>query len=117
LTKEDITNAVRIFFSYRSVKLFKNEPHKKKIRGCWQAIKDLGYPPGTPDTMGWRTPDGKTFGVEIKTINDKLSKVQIKILTMMINDGCIIYIAKEREDGDIDLIDYKTEEKEIIYVQ
>lgn len=116
MTKEDITTAVRIHFSYRQVKLFKNEPHKKFIGGEWRSIKDLGYPPGSPDCIGWRVGDGKTYGAEIKTINDSLSEKQKHFLSMMVSDGCEVYIAKERIDGNIDLINYKTKISEIIYI-
>lgn len=114
LIKEDITNLIIIFFSHRRIKLWKYEPHKKKIKGIWRYIKGLGYPPGTPDTMGWRISDGKTCGVEIKTINDTLSKVQKDILDMMIDDNCMVYVAKENKSGNIDLMDWKTKEVEVI---
>lgn len=116
MTKEDITTATRIFFSHRGVKLFKNEPHKKFISGYWQVIKNLGYPKGSPDLMGWNVSNGVTHAVEIKTINDFLSKAQKLFIPIMINDNCVVYIASERTDGNIDLINYKTKEKEIIHV-
>ncbi len=64
--------------------------------------------------MGWRISDGKTYGVEIKTINDTLSKVQKEILDMMVDDNCMVYVAKENKSENIDLMDWKTKEVEVI---
>jgi len=117
MTTEDLSNAIRVFFSHRKIKLFKNEPHKKLLGGEWRVIRNLGYPAGSPDLIGWRISDGKTCGVELKTLNDNIKKEQTKFLNLMIHDNCLTYIAKELENGNIDLQDWKTKEKEIIYVR
>lgn len=114
MTAADITTTVRIYFSHRGVKLFKNEPHKKLVNKVWRYIKDLGYPPGSPDLMGWNTKTGVVFGVEVKTLNDTLSKTQIDILNMMVKDKCQVYVAKEMKYGNIMLTDWKTNEAEVI---
>lgn len=98
-----MTSIVRIYFSYNGIKLFKNEPHKKFISGRWQVIKDLGYPAGSPDLIGWNIKTGQVYGVEIKTINDSLKKVQYNFLDLMIKDNCIVYIGREMENGNIKL--------------
>jgi len=116
LTAEDITTTVRIHFSHRGIKLFKNEPHKKFISGRWVVIKDLGYPFGSSDTTGWRVSDGKFCGVEIKTINDVLSEKQIDFLNMLVADNCDAYLAKELKDGTIKLTNWKTKIEEIIEI-
>ena len=114
MTEKDIENAVRIIFSRRGIKLWKNEPHKKLINGRWQSVRGLGYPPGSPDLIGWQYGSGRVFGVEIKTVNDKLSDKQKKFLNVMVADGCIVYIAKEQKDGDLLLVDWSTGEQEIL---
>jgi hypothetical protein len=116
MTAGNITNLIRIHFSNRGIKLFRNEPHKKKIDNKWIAIKDLGYPPGSGDTMGWRVSDGKVCCVETKTINDTLFDDQITFLDMMVNDNCLAYVAKERPDGNLDLLDWATKKTEVIRV-
>jgi len=114
LTAEDISNAVRIFFSNKGIKLFKNEPHKRIINGRWVVLKDLGFPPGSPDLMGWAVHTGKTYGVEIKTINDTRKIKQKNFHKIMINDNCEVYQAKELVGKKIELFDYRSEQKYII---
>jgi hypothetical protein len=114
LTAADISNAVRVFFTYKHIKLFKNEPHKKKIGGEWVTIKDLGYPSGSHDLMGWRTTDGKTVGCEIKTLNDTEKKDQKKFSKMIIGDNCLSYLAKELPGRKIEIKNRATGDKVVI---
>ena len=100
MTADDIKTLVRIHFSYKGVKLWKYEPYKKLISGVWHYIKGLGYPKGTPDLMGW-SKDGIVYGVEIKTINDRLSRDQKKMLDLMIVDNCAVFVASEQADESI----------------
>jgi hypothetical protein len=118
LTAEDISNAVRIHFSYKKNKLWKNEKTYKKTKsGDYIAVKDLGYPSGFPDLMGYQV--GKVaivVGVEVKTENDTVKNKQTKEMNMMVKDGCIVYTAKENKDGNIDLMNWKNKEVEVILV-
>ena len=106
MTASELSDFIRIYFSHLKVKLFKNEPHKKILNHKWQVIHDLGLPPGSPDLIGWNIETGITYGVELKTENDKLSKIQIQFLNLMVNDNCIVYVAKIENDKII-LIDWK----------
>jgi hypothetical protein len=114
LTASDITKLIRIHFAKKGIKLFKNEPHKKYINGKWQVIKSVGYPFGSPDTMGWRIEDGKFCGVEVKTINDRLSKIQKDFLNLIIKDNGLAYVAMEKENDIIHLINWENKEIEDI---
>lgn len=114
LTTEDIANAVKIWFSHKHIKLFNNEPQKKKTQKAWIAI--TGYPKGSPDLMGWCTIDGVTHGVELKTIKDTHKAHQKRFLDLMVLDNCAAFLAKETNDGNIELTNWKTKEKELIYV-
>lgn len=116
LSKEAITNAVIIYFSHKGVKLWPYEPYKKNIKGQWKCIKGRGYPPGTPDTMGWSITNGQVYGVEVKTMTDHLSKTQKDILDMMISDNCMAYVAYGTDQDNIKLVDWKSKDSEIILI-
>ena len=114
LTTTDISNAVQIWFAHKKIKLWPNEPGKKKINKIWVSI--TGYPKGSPDLMGWCIFDGKTCGVELKTIEDTHKKHQKEFLDLMVNDNCLAFLAKELETGNIEITNWKTKEKELIFV-
>jgi hypothetical protein len=115
LTRQDITNIIQIHFSYRHIKLWPYEPHKKKIRGIWIVVKNLGYPDGTPDLMGWNVLNGRVYGVEIKTINDVVSDNQKKMHKIMLNDNCEVFIAKELPGKRIELTNLRDKSMEVVY--
>jgi len=83
------------------------------IDGVWTAVKNLGYPKGFPDLMGYQEGDGRATGCEIKTIGDTIKPIQTKKLTMMVKDGLLIFTAKERADGAIDLFQWVLNGKKI----
>jgi len=114
MTVEDLTNLVIIYFSHRQIKLFRNEPHKKLINRKWQTIKSLGLPKGSPDLIGWNILNGQFYGIEIKTKNDKLSNDQKKMLKLMNQDNCMIFIANEINDFCFKLTSLKTKKSIII---
>jgi hypothetical protein len=103
LTAADITNAVRIYFSHQAIKLFKYEPYKKLINKEWIIIKDLGFPYGMADTVGWRSGDGKLVVCEVKTFTDRLSPTQKKVLNMIVMDGGLGFVAKATKDDNINI--------------
>jgi hypothetical protein len=111
-----MANAVRVYFSHQGIKLWRNEKTYKRNEGggSWYAVKDLGYPRGFPDLMGYETGTGIATGCELKTLNDKLKKEQTDKLSMMVNDGLLIYQAHERKDGNIDLLEWKLKGKKIV---
>ena len=104
---------MRIFFSHKGVKLFKNEPHKKFLSGRWQVIKNLGYPYGSPDLMGW-SKDGIVYGCEIKNIGDRLSPTQKKFLNLMVLDNCQAFVAYAQADGGIQVKNWYDGSYEVI---
>ena len=113
LSAEDLTTAARIIFALRGIKLWKNEPHKKLIRGKLISIPGIGYPPGSPDLMGWDVKNGQVVGVEIKTVNDQLSAKQKKFLTMMGMDFCLPFLFRQKKNGKTELLNWQTGEIEI----
>ena len=116
LNATELSNFIRTCFSHQKIKLFKNEPHKKLLNNKWQVIKDLGYPPGSPDLMGWSIITGQVYGVEIKTINDKLSVAQKDFLNLMVADNCKIFIVRQIDKDTVLIQDWKTKEIEKIEI-
>jgi hypothetical protein len=114
LTAEDIKNAVRVYFSYKGIKLFKYEPYKKKINGVWRHIKGLGYPVGTGDLVGWSVLTGIFHVCEVKKFGDTLSDDQIKMNNLFIKDNCKVFVAYGTKENKIELENWKTKIKEVI---
>ena len=116
LTRKDISNAVRILYSYRGIKLFVNEPHKRKINGEWTVIKDVGYPKNSHDLSGWDTSNGVMNWVEVKTLNDTLKKGQRAFHKVVVRDHCESFIAQELPGRRIEIINQRSGFKETITV-
>jgi len=117
MTTQDLRNLAQIIFSKRKVKLYPYEPYKKNINNRWTVIKNIGYPPGTPDMMGWCINTGIVYACENKTKNDFLSSVQIDRLNYMTKENCECFILEEIDDNTCILTHWRTNEKETINIK
>ena len=117
MTFEDMAVLIRIHFSHHNIKLFDNKRNKKIINGDFKTVKGSGFPPGSPDLLGWRITDGKTVAVKLKTLKSKISKKQMDFLKLMNHDNCITIIAEEMSNGDISLSNFSIPSKTIIHVK
>jgi hypothetical protein len=69
---------------------------------------------GVSDIIGFTKYDKgcKFIACEVKTINDRLSKSQIEFLTDVFNSGGIALIAKQSDNGHVELVEFNPKEYE-----
>lgn len=69
---------------------------------------------GVSDVIGFtnKSQGCRFVACEIKTINDRLSKEQIKFLTDVLSSGGVSLIAKQSNKGNVELIEFNPREHE-----
>src|SRR5687767_11995813 len=86
-----------------------------EVRGfkCWpqnnvRAVKGRSFvgKKGVSDIIGWQNKTGLTCFTEVKTVNDKLSKEQIELLSSLHQSGGIALIATQDQAGGVILIPF-----------